>query len=147
MIVQEAFVMSTDIATPTYFDEVATEYTGDQVKLLRDAAHIRHRPGMYIGNTGAGGLHQLVSELVHNSIDEALAGFCKNIFVRLHVDGSAGVEDDGRGIPVDEHPIEKRPTVEVLMTEGGAGPNSDNNAYHASPGLDGFRSPSVPPLG
>ena len=75
--------MSTDIATPTYFDEVATEYTGDQVKLLRDAAHIRHRPGMYIGNTGAGGLHQLVSELVHNSIDEALAGFCKNIFVRF----------------------------------------------------------------
>src|SRR5260221_7618993 len=138
--------MSTDIATPTYFDEVATEYTGDQVKLLRDAAHIRHRPGMYIGNTGAGGLHQLVSELVHNSIDEALAGFCKNIFVRLHVDGSASVEDDGRGIPVDEHPIEKRPTLEVVMTKVGAGAKFDNNAYKVSAGLHGMGAKAVTAL-
>jgi DNA gyrase subunit B len=138
--------MSTDIATPTYFDEVPTAYTGDQVKLLRDAAHIRHRPGMYIGNTGTGGLHQLVSELVHNSIDEALAGFCNNIFVRLHVDGSASVEDDGRGIPVDEHPIEKRPTLEVVMTKVGAGAKFDNNAYKVSAGLHGMGAKAVTAL-
>jgi DNA gyrase subunit B len=138
--------MSTEAIAPSYFDESPTDYTGDQVKLLRDAAHIRHRPGMYIGNTGAGGLHQLVTELVYNSIDEALAGFCKNIFVRLHVDGSAGVEDDGRGIPVDEHPIEKRPTLEVVMTKVGAGAKFDNNAYKVSAGLHGMGAKAVTAL-
>src|SRR5262245_30286456 len=138
--------MSTEAVNPTYFDEVAGAYTGDQVKLLRDAAHIRHRPGMYIGNTSTGGLHQLVSELVHNSIDEALAGYCKNIVVRLHVDGSASVEDDGRGIPVDEHPVEKRPTLEVVMTKVGAGAKFDNNAYKVSAGLHGMGAKAVTAL-
>src|SRR5918911_3442916 len=90
------------------------EYTDKSVKVLRDAAHIRQRPGMYIGDTGAKGLHHLVYELVYNSVDEALAGFCKHITVTVHVDGSCSVADDGRGIPVDVHPQSGRPTLEVV---------------------------------
>src|SRR5947199_4059676 len=89
------------------------EYTGEDVKVLRDAAHIRQRPGMYIGDTGTKGLHHLVYELVYNSVDEALAGFCKHIAVTINVDGSCSVADDGRGIPVDVHPDVGRPTLEV----------------------------------
>ena len=74
------------------------------MQILRDAAHIRQRPGMYIGDTGTKGLHHLVYELVYNSVDEALAGYCQNIHVKINVDGSLSVSDDGRGIPVDEHP-------------------------------------------
>src|SRR5713226_4765911 len=85
------------------------------VEVKRDAEHIRQRPGMYIGDTGTKGLHHLVYELVANSVDEALAGFCKNIHVRINTDGSLSVSDDGRGIPVEEHAIEKRPTLEVVM--------------------------------
>src|SRR5204862_5954156 len=92
------------------------EYGVEHIQHLQNAAHIRHRPGMYIGNTGASGLHHLVYELVYNSIDEALAGFCKNIHVVLNVDGSVSVKDDGRGIPVEEHPKEKKPTLEVVLT-------------------------------
>src|SRR5258706_16404696 len=90
------------------------DYTPENIQHLQNAAHIRHRPGMYIGNTGSSGLHHLVYELVYNSIDEALAGFCKNIIIRIHVDGSCTVDDDGRGIPVDEHPEEKIPTLQVV---------------------------------
>src|SRR5579871_6947756 len=91
-------------------------YEVEHIQHLQNAAHIRHRPGMYIGNTSSSGLHHLVYELVYNSIDEALAGFCKTIAVTVHVDGSCTVEDDGRGIPVDEHPDEKLPTLQVVMT-------------------------------
>src|SRR3954464_9533014 len=93
----------------------ATEprYAGGDVKVLRDAAHIRQRPGMYIGDTGPKGLHHLVYELVYNSVDEALAGFCKHITVTMHVDGSCSVADDGRGIPVDIHSETKRSTLEL----------------------------------
>src|SRR5262245_15881991 len=122
------------------------EYGVEQVKLLRDAAHIRQRPGMYIGNTSVSGLHHLIYELVYNSIDEALAGYCKNITVRLHVDGSASVEDDGRGIPVEEHPTEGRPTLEVVMTKVGAGAKFDNNAYKVSAGLHGMGAKAVTAL-
>src|SRR5690349_420303 len=86
------------------------DYSGENVQIYRDAAHIRQRPGMYIGNVAASGLHHLAYELVYNSVDEALAGHCKLIQVRIGVDGSLSVVDDGRGIPVDEHPQAKRPT-------------------------------------
>src|SRR5450432_160600 len=89
-------------------------YEGSDVDVLKDAAHIRARPGMYIGDTGVKGLHHLVYELVYNSVDEALAGFCKNIHITINVDGSLSCSDDGRGIPVDVHPKIGRPTLEVV---------------------------------
>src|SRR6478672_8473804 len=82
----------------------ADEYEGGNVDVLRDAAHIRARPGMYIGDTGPKGLHHLVYELIYNSVDEALAGYCKIITVTIHLDGSVSIADDGRGIPVDTKP-------------------------------------------
>src|SRR6476619_5999326 len=96
------FVADADLhkdAAPSVPDGAET-YTGSNIKHLKDAAHIRHRPVMYIGDTGKNGLHHLVYELVHNCVDEALAGYCKNISVKLDVDGSCSVADDGRGIPV-----------------------------------------------
>src|SRR6516164_3774936 len=84
-------------------------YGSDKFKHLKDAAHIRQRPGMYIGDTGTSGLHHLVYELIYNSVDEALAGFCKHIVIKINVDGSLSVSDDGRGIPVDIHPEANRP--------------------------------------
>ncbi|MGL4552727.1 MAG: ATP-binding protein, partial [Gemmataceae bacterium] len=83
--------------------QASADYTADNFKVLRDADHIRARPGMYIGDTGSHGLHHLVYELIYNSVDEALAGYCKNIVVKVHVDESCSVGDDGRGIPVDMH--------------------------------------------
>src|ERR1700688_3021614 len=101
--------------------ELASEsYTHDNVKVVRDAAHIRERPGMYIGDTGTKGLHHLVYELVYNSVDEALAGHCQNIQVKIHPDGSLSVTDDGRGIPVDVHEAGKS-TLELVLTTVGAG--------------------------
>jgi DNA gyrase subunit B len=124
----------------------SAEYTGDSVKWLRDAAHIRQRPGMYIGDTGPKGLHHLVYELVYNAVDEALAGFCKHIFVTIHVDGSLGVTDDGRGIPVDIHAEEGVPTLEVVLTRVGAGAKFDNKAYKVSAGLHGIGAKAVTAL-
>src|SRR5579871_6484207 len=86
------------------------EYGQENVQIFRDAAHIRQRPGMYIGNTSTQGLHHLVYELVYNSVDEALAGYAHNIQVKINVDRSLSVGDDGRGIPVEEHAEAKRPT-------------------------------------
>src|SRR5947207_5664392 len=82
-------------------------YTPDNVQIYKDAAHIRQRPGMYIGNLASSGLHHLAYELVYNSVDEALAGHCHLIQVIINVDGSLSVKDDGRGIPVEEHPDAK----------------------------------------
>src|SRR5438067_900346 len=113
----------------------ADKYGSDNVQIFRDAAHIRQRPGMYIGNVAASGLHHLVYELVYNSVDEALAGHCRSIHVKINVDNSLSVDDDGRGIPVDEHPEAKRPTLEVVMTTVGAGAKFDKNTYKVSAGL------------
>src|SRR5947199_608308 len=122
------------------------DYTKDSVKVLQDAAHIRQRPGMYIGDTGASGLHHLVYELVYNSVDEALAGHCHNIHVKINVDGSISCRDDGRGIPVEEHPTAKRPTLEVVLTTVGAGAKFDKNSYKVSAGLHGIGAKAVTAL-
>src|SRR5947209_11095639 len=122
------------------------EYTGEDVKVYRDAAHIRQRPGMYIGDTGTKGLHHLVYELVYNSVDEALAGFCKQINVAIHVDGSSSVEDDGRGIPVDLHADTGRSTLELVLTTVGAGGKFGGGAYKVSAGLHGIGAKAVTAL-
>jgi DNA gyrase subunit B len=124
----------------------ADKYGSDNVQIFRDAAHIRQRPGMYIGNVAASGLHHLVYELVYNSVDEALAGHCQNILVKINVDNSLSVDDDGRGIPVDEHPEAKRPTLEVVMTTVGAGAKFDKNTYKVSAGLHGIGAKAVTAL-
>src|SRR2546421_9889708 len=108
-------------ATIAEQDAASEAYGGENVKVLRDAAHIRQRPGMYIGDTASKGLHHLVYELVYNSVDEALAGYCRTIQVKINVDGSVSVADDGRGIPGEMHPELGRPTLEGVMTTTGAG--------------------------
>src|SRR5437764_13378698 len=127
-------------------DAASDLYTGENVKVYRDAAHIRQRPGMYIGDTGTKGLHHLVYELVYNSVDEALAGFCKQINVAIHVDGSSSVEDDGRGIPVDLHADTGRSTLELVLTTVGAGGKFGGGAYKVSAGLHGMGAKAVTEL-
>jgi DNA gyrase subunit B len=126
--------------------EAANDYGEDNVQIFRDTAHIRQRPSMYIGNTAASGLHHLVYELVYNSVDEALAGHCHNIHVKINVDGSLSVGDDGRGIPVEEHHEAKRPTLEVVMTTVGAGAKFDKSTYKVSAGLHGIGAKAVTAL-
>ena len=116
------------------------EYNEAMIRVLNDVEHVRTRPGMYIGGNNAKGLHHLVYEIVDNSIDEALAGYCKTILVSIDADGSVTVSDDGRGIPVGIHPTEGIPTVEVVFATLGAGgkfDHKDGSAYATSGGLHG----------
>src|SRR5260370_25829549 len=102
----------------------AGNYGEDNVQIFRDTAHIRQRPSMYIGNTSSSGLHHLVYELVYNSVDEALAGYCHNILVKIDVDKSISVGDDGRGIPIEEHLKPNRPTLQPLIPTPAPAPKS-----------------------
>lgn len=133
--------MSTDATAPA-----GVAYTEANMKSLKDAAHIRQNPGMYVGNTQSSGLHHLVYEIVSNSVDEALAGYCTQIKVVLHPDGSVSVADDGRGIPVGVKKDTGKSALEEALTIAGNSGKFDNAAYRTSIGLHGMGAKAMTAL-
>jgi DNA gyrase subunit B len=132
--------MSDDAKTTGAAHGTSGAYTESMIKVLEGIEHVRTRPSMYIGDTTARGLHHLVYEICDNSIDEAMAGFCSSILVKINADSSCSIVDDGRGIPVGIHPTEKVPTVEVVFAKLGAGGKFEHNegsAYRTTGGLHG----------
>ena len=113
------------------------EYSAKDIRILEGLEGVRKRPAMYIGGTGKDGLHHLVYEVMDNSVDECLAGICDTITIILHKDGSVSVEDNGRGMPVDLHPVYKKPAMEIIVTKLHAGGKFDKKAYQVSGGLHG----------
>src|SRR5438270_6891630 len=117
--------------------KVTSDYSAQQIKVLEGLEPVRKRPGMYIGSTDVIGLHESLREIIDNAVDEALAGFAKNVWIMLNSDGSATVVDDGRGIPVDIMPQFKKSALEIVMTKLHAGGKFGGSAYKVSGGLHG----------